>query len=294
MRGAETHTAAGPSHVRGAARLAIAVALCAWAPAAAAQSCHALAATNMVFTNFTPFGPGVAATSTITYNCPPPISQAWIAISVPRTMNAGGNALQFDVYQDANHVTVWPDAPPVAVPASKTGSVTVYGFLPPQDAAAGNYLATLVVSIYTGTIQNRTDTANLAVSTSNFSNTCTIAAGTLSFGSYDPVGANAASPLDAQGTIAIACTRNTSYAVGLGLGSFASGATRQMAAGAQRLAYELYSDPGRATIWSSTSTVGGTAPSIAPITLTVYGRIPRGQAAWAGSYSDTVQSTINF
>ena len=287
-------TRARASRVRGAAKLAAAMALAAWAPSAAAQSCHGLAATNLVFTNYTPFGPGVAATATITYNCPPPLTQAWIAISTPRTMNAGGNSLQFEVYGDATHLAVWPDAPPQLVPASKSGSVTIYGFLPPQDAAAGSYAGTLTVSIYTGTTQNQTATATLAVSTSNFVNTCIIGAGTLAFGTYDPLGANAAGPLDAQGTIQIACTRATSYAVGLGAGNFASGTTRQMASGAQRLPYELYTDAGRGTVWNGTSTVSGTAPSTSPITLTVYGRIAGGQTAGAGSYSDTVQSTINF
>jgi spore coat protein U-like protein len=123
---------------------------------------------------------------------------------------------------------------------------------------------------------------------------CTIGAGALAFGGYDPIGANATAPLDAQGSFQVACTRNTVYAVALGPGSFAAGATRQMANGAQRLAYELYSDPGRTAPWSGASTVAGTAASILPVTLTVYGRIPAGQGVSPGSYADTVQSTINF
>ncbi len=67
-----------------------------------------------------------------------------------------------------------------------------------------------------------------------------------------------------------------------------------MASGAQRLRYELFSDPARTAVWNTTSTVGGTATSIQPIPLTVYGRVPAGQGVGVGSYADAVQSTINF
>jgi spore coat protein U-like protein len=274
-------------------RLVLAVALLAWAPAAAAQRCTGLTATSLVFTNYTPFGPGVSATSTVTYACDPGVTQAWIGIFDQRALASAGNKLQYEIYQSADRSAVWPDVPPVAVPASPNGSVTVYGFLPPQDSAAGSYGGSQRVVLYTGSNQARTDQVVMQVS-AIIAPACTIGAGTLAFGGYDPIGVNAATPLDAQGTFQVACTRNTVYAVGLGPGSFASGATRQMASGAQRLAYELYSDPGRTAVWSGASAVPGTAPSISPVTLTVYGRIPGGQGVVPGAYADTVQSTINF
>jgi spore coat protein U-like protein len=277
----------------GRLRLVLAIALLAWAPVAAAQRCSGLAATNLTFTNYSPFGPGVAATSTITYTCDPGVTQAWIGISDIRALSASGNRLQYELYQNADRSAVWPDAPPVAVPAAASNTVTVYGFLPPQDAAAGNYVGTQRVVLYTGASQTRTDQVIMQV-TAAVAPACTIGAGTLAFGGYDPVGSNAAAPLDAQGTFQVACTRDTTYAVGLGVGSFAAGATRRMANGAERLAYELYSDPGRTAAWSGTGTLSGTAPSISPITLTVYGRIPAGQAVASGAYADTVVSTINF
>ncbi|HSN91504.1 MAG TPA: spore coat U domain-containing protein [Anaeromyxobacteraceae bacterium] len=201
--------------------------------------------------------------------------------------------MQFDVYQSSDLSAAWPDAPPAQVPAAPAGSVTAYGFLPPQDAAAGNYNAVLFVSLFSGPTRTFSGLTVLRVR-SSVAAACTIAAGTLSFGSYDPLGVNAVSPLDAQGTFQVACTRNTGYTVGLGPGGFAAGTVRQMASGAQRLQYELYADPGRTSPWTATATVGGTAPSTAPVTLTVYGRVPAGQPAPAGAYADTVQSTINF
>lgn len=291
------HAAAGvggaPTSRRAWLRLAAALAIAAWAPAAAAQRCTGLAATSMVFTGLSPSGPGVAATATLTYSCEPGATQAWIGIFDQRSVKSSGNALQFEIYQGPDRSTVWPGAPPLAVPVGPAVSVTVYGFLFPQDAAAGTYTGAQRVVLYTGNSQGKTDQVNLPVS-AIVPPSCTIAAGTLAFGGYDPLGANAASPLDAQGTLQIACTRNTIYAVGLGQGSFPAGATRRMASGTERLAYELYRDPARTAPWSTTATVGGTAPSTAPIVLTVYGRIPGGQAVLAGAYADTVQSTVNF
>jgi spore coat protein U-like protein len=294
-RGADvTRARPRPSLLRDALRIALVLALALCASAAEAQSCKLNAVTNMVFTNYTPFGAGVAATSTISYRCPNPVTAAFIGISTPRTMTAGANTLQFELYGEPAHTNVWPSAPPRAVPADKNNVVTVYGLLPPQDAAAGVYQRTLTVSLSTGSPANVTDTITLVVSTSNFVEACIISPGTLAFGSYDPLGANAVAPRDAQASFQIACTRNTGYTVGLGAGSYAAGATRQLANGAQRLQYELYTTAARNVVWNATTTVGGTAPSTSPVTLTVYGRIPGGQAASAGAYADVVQSTINF
>jgi spore coat protein U-like protein len=282
-----------PTSPNAALRMLLAIALLSWAPAAAAQKCSGLTATNLVFTNYSPFGPGVSATSMITYTCDPGVTQAWIGIADIRALSFAGNRMQYEIYTSADRSAVWPGAPPLAVPAGPANTVTAYGFLPPQDAAAGTYSGTQRVILYTGANQAKTDQLVMQVS-AIVAPACTIGAGTLAFGGYDPVGANATAPLDAQGTFQIACTRNTAYAVGLGPGSFASGATRRMANGAERLAYELYSDPGRTAVWSAASTVAGTALGIAPVTLTVYGRVPGGQAVAPGAYADTVQSTINF
>jgi spore coat protein U-like protein len=292
---ADVGARSGPSRAGQRVRACLAIALALWAPAVlAAPTCTLDTPTELVFTGYTPFGAGVSATATITYRCPPPVGNVWIGIAGARVMTAGGDSLQLELYQSPYPGALWGDQPPVAVPSTTKGSVTVFGFLPPQDAAAGSYRGTFLATIYTDTPQTASDTTTLVASTSGFVDTCTIGAGTLAFGSYDPVGAHAASPLDAQGTIQIACTRATSYAVGLGAGGFASGAMRQMANGAGRLQYELYTDPGRTTAWSSTTTVAGTAASTAPVPLVVHGRVPGGQAAPAGAYADTVVSTINF
>ncbi len=138
-----------------------------------------------------------------------------------------------------------------------------------------------------------TATSSLTV-TATVAKICVIGAGTVAFGTYDPVGVNAVAPLDASGAFTVACTKNTAYTVGLGLGNNASGSTRRMTSGADFLSYELYTDNTRTTVWNAVNTVGGTAASIAPVTLTVYGRVAAAQNVADGSFTDTVVSTVNF
>lgn len=278
------------------ARVALALVVGAFAPRAGAQQCQHVSGADMVFTGYSPFGSGASATSTITFDCQKKVTDAWIGISFPRTMiSAAGDTLPFELYQDAGRGSVWPEAAPrVRVQPDKNGSVPVYGFIPPQDAAAGAYQATVTVAIYADGQLIPSATGEMIVRTVVPSQ-CIIDPATLAFGTYDSLGAHATTPLDAQSAIRIACTRNTSYTVGLGTGNNPAGAVRQMANGAGRLQYQLFSDGGRSTVWSTVSTVAGTATSTAPVSLPLYGRVSAGQTPLVGgAYQDIVQSTINF
>lgn len=139
-------------------------------------------------------------------------------------------------------------------------------------------------------------TANLSVTASVASN-CTISTGVLAFGSYDPVVTHASSPLDSTGTVTIRCTKGTTTTIGLGLGSNASGATRRMSDGTDFMDYELFKDGGRTQVWGNANPdlfTPAVAPSSAPRTFTVYGRVAAGQDVEAGSYNDTVIATVNW
>jgi spore coat protein U-like protein len=145
--------------------------------------------------------------------------------------------------------------------------------------------------------QAATATANLAVSASVTAN-CVITAGTLPFGAYDPVVANAAADLNGAGTFTVACTKNAaSVWIGMNTGANASGAQRRMKdAGTDYLNYELYSDAGRTTVWGNTQATGLAYSSTgkAPATINVYGRVPQNQDVAVGAYTDTVVMTVNF
>jgi spore coat protein U-like protein len=142
-----------------------------------------------------------------------------------------------------------------------------------------------------------TATASLSV-TATVANNCTISTTALAFGSYDPVVTHASSPLDSTGTVVIACTKGATASIGLTTGANPSGSTRRMANGAVYLTYEVYKETGRTNVWGNSGTDlvdAGAAPSSAPQTFTVYGRVSAGQtSAVAGSYADTVTATVNF
>lgn len=138
--------------------------------------------------------------------------------------------------------------------------------------------------------------ANLSVSAS-VANNCTISSNAISFGSYDPIVAQATANLDAAGSVVITCTKGATTTIGLDTGANASGGERRLGSAGNYLTYELYQDSSRSTVWSNTGagllTVAA-APSKAARTYSVYARMTGGQDVPAGTYSDTVVATVNF
>ncbi len=144
-----------------------------------------------------------------------------------------------------------------------------------------------------------TATSNLNV-TATVSSTCSITAGTLAFGAYNPV---TGTQVDGTATLSVSCTKGATATVTLGQGANAgTGSTdavpvrRMKDAGTDFLGYSLFSDTGRSTTWGNTAGTGEsyTSTSSAASPLTVYGRITAAQDIPAGSYSDTVVATITF
>jgi spore coat protein U-like protein len=144
-------------------------------------------------------------------------------------------------------------------------------------------------------------TANVTVSATVPKN-CLISAGTLAFGSYDPLGANASTNLDQSGSFTVTCTKTVAWAVGLDAGQNAANvpggvtATRAMSEGSNYLGYEIFTSSTRGTVWDNTSMVSGTGTGTSQ-TVTLYGRVPAGQTGTppsAVSYGDTVVATVNF
>ena len=139
--------------------------------------------------------------------------------------------------------------------------------------------------------------ASLQVS-ATVSKNCTITTTPVAFGSYDSVTANATAPLDQTGGVVVTCTKGAPAKVGLNTGGNAQGTTRRMVGTATEfLAYELYKDSGRATIWGNDASTGldiPAAPNQNPRTFIVYGRVPQAQTAAVGAYTDTVVATVNF
>ncbi|HZA53948.1 MAG TPA: spore coat U domain-containing protein [Candidatus Udaeobacter sp.] len=127
----------------------------------------------------------------------------------------------------------------------------------------------------------------------------------VAFGAYDPVVTNAAggADLDGTGTVGIKCSPGNGSSISLDSGANASGNQRRMQGPAGTssafLNYDLYSDAARTTAWGNGSN-GASALTITASSnaserpFTVYGRVPKGQDVNVGSFSDTVQVTVNF
>lgn len=171
------------------------------------------------------------------------------------------------------------------------------------DFKKNTYVRAIAVSLLLGSFGTSgfagTATSNMAV-TATITANCTIVAGpTLAFGAYDPIVTNAATNLDGTATLSTTCTTGSTPTITLdqglnpAVGSTATVPLRQMASGANRLAYFLYSDAARTTVWSNTGVATPTATGTAQ-TNTVYGRVTSGQNKPVGSYADTVTVTVTF
>jgi spore coat protein U-like protein len=164
--------------------------------------------------------------------------------------------------------------------------------------ALGTTLLVTMLAIPTPPAQATAVTAPLSV-TAIVGAVCNLSTSAVSFGSYDPIGANASTALNAAGSISDTCSNGLVGTITLDAGLYPTGAStasvpaRQMRNGPSVLAYFLYTDSARTNPWGSTGVgIIGTGSTSAPVQ--VYGQIPSGQNAAAGSYADTVTATITF
>lgn len=120
--------------------------------------------------------------------------------------------------------------------------------------------------------------------------TCTVSTAGVAFGSYDPF---ASQPLDSVGSITVHCDTTTSYSATLspGNGSFGN---RLMKDGSHTLAYNLYVDTTRVTVWGDGSGTTSVQSGTSDTPLPVYGRIRAGQNAYVGAYADTIVVTVTL
>jgi len=158
-----------------------------------------------------------------------------------------------------------------------------------------------VVGLMGGTAIAQTVTTTFQVSASVAKN-CFVSANNLAFGAYD---GSSATPLDANTTIGVRCTKNTTFTVDLdaGVTPGATVAQRRMTNGTDDMLYNLYTDGTYGTVWgdgtNGTGQGSGTGAGLgAPQeqTLTVYGRIPGSQGTLSvGSYTETtITVTVNY
>ncbi len=134
---------------------------------------------------------------------------------------------------------------------------------------------------------------------------CTVSTTGINFGTYNPLNTvgNAST-----GTWAVTCTATgsgsgtVSGTLNLSTGASGSYATRTMRAGANKLAYNVYLDPGHSEIlgngsggsYAPTESGTVTAGQIYQVSGALYGFMPASQNVAPGSYADTLVVTVTY
>jgi len=293
----------------------IAIAICFLLAPVAAQAINCtwdVVPTNINFGAYSAFSSSaVTATSAFQFTCTPPatatmtLSRGTSASFNPRIMTRTtlpAITMNYNLFMDAANTIIWGDGTSgtqfltfASTPGLKTYTGTIYATIPAGlNVGPGTYTDTVQVTLDwgTGTI-NQFITMTVIVSAE-----CTVSTTSVNFGAYDPVAANAATPLDSTGTVNVFCTTGTLATVALDLGTHASGSTRRMLSGvANFLTYEVYKDAARSVVWNSVNTDSGTSASKTTAInggFIAYGRIPSGQDVTMGSYNDTLLVTVNY
>ncbi|HET9393308.1 MAG TPA: spore coat U domain-containing protein [Candidatus Rubrimentiphilum sp.] len=168
-----------------------------------------------------------------------------------------------------------------------------------RERAIAALFGALAILIPVLTEASGSATGNLSVNATVNQN-CTASSPTLDFGTYNPITTNATASLDSSTTITVNCAIDSNVRLGFDLGTNASGGhcgpspQRCMVNGSSYLNYNIYasgSDRSADTPWTSpvTETVtGGRA------TISIYGRVPGGQDAVVGVYTDSVVATVYY
>jgi spore coat protein U-like protein len=156
-------------------------------------------------------------------------------------------------------------------------------------------VAAVAASASIASAQDRTTSAPMPVS-AVVSPNCRVTLTPLSFGAYDPLGVNSGNSLDATTRMLLLCTRGSRATINLDRGKNGAG-DRRLSSGDARLAYEIFQDPSRTRVWGNGAeaySLEVTANGLVPREVTVFGRIPPGQAVPSGIYSDVITATVDF
>lgn len=303
----------------------------AWCGSAHAQTCTATAS-NLDFGSVNPIsGAAVAGSGTIHVSCDwtlislQPNAQVCLNLStaVTRALSNGGNAIQYDLYQDSGHTQTWGSSltgsTPITLSIAKpligtTAGATVnfYG----QIAAGQTTVPTTgnASTVYSQSFNAETvlaygyylltppSCASLAAAGSfpftvsaTVTNNCNIGATNLSFGTAGVIGAG----LSATGSLSVTCTNGDAWRISLNGGGSGNVAARAMQrqGGGGSVNYQLYTDSAGTLPWGDgtggTTRVTGTGTGLAQ-SVNVYGRVPAQSTPMPGNYSDTITATIEF
>ena len=179
----------------------------------------------------------------------------------------------------------------------------------------GKRLAILALCLAASGSRAGTTSGSLGVS-ANVNNNCTVSTSPVAFGTYDPIVTNSSTGADVlgSGTLTVNCTKNAgtgggnAVTISLDFGQNATSSPRKMKnASLDLMNYDLYVPAlasGEYTDCTTLSTIWNTTNVLSPPSsfwqgtahaISVCGKIPKGQTTVSvGSYSDTVNVTVNF
>lgn len=233
-----------------------------------------------------------------------------------RSMTAGANTLNYQIYQDSGFTTVWGDSATNGIETiqvssdssgNASGSATMYAktLTGQTTTPAGSYTQTfasgnpnqVTAARGTGTPCTSITSNPTGISfttTATVSNLCTISTSSVNFGSVTSL----SSGVPATGSVTLQCTNGDAYNVGLnaGTGSGATISNRLMTKGSSTIIYSLYQNGTHTSVWGTTlgtNTVAGTGTG-ANQTLTVFGLVPSQTIPAPGTYTDTVVATVTY
>jgi spore coat protein U-like protein len=115
------------------------------------------------------------------------------------------------------------------------------------------------------------------------------------FGAYDVF---SPTPRDSTAVLSVFCDEHSNVTIQLSRGSSPTFVPRTLLKGAATLNYNLFRDAAYSTIWGDGT--GGTSDLTVRInrnhtsTFPVYGRLPAGQDASAGTYADTIIVSVIY
>ncbi len=145
-----------------------------------------------------------------------------------------------------------------------------------------------------------TDSSTMSISAS-VGHSCSMNSSSMTFGAYDGIVANASMALEATAVIVSTCTSGAAAIITINAGASAGSGSadapvRRMTDGeGNYLAYQVYSDVVRGTVWGNTAPTGvalnGTGVSQ---TFTAYGSVLAAQRAAQGIYSDQLSVTVTY
>lgn len=304
---------------------------------AAGITCTSASMSNLSFGTVNPLSSQTDASATLTYTCSnndnkthsalvcfhigEPFGRQWN----PRLMLSGSNTLQFQLYQDPGHTTIWgslgfgsPTPLPVAITltknASTNGSATLYGQVLSSQTAAipGSYTDTYQnadTAVSINDVQGNTAPTSCSASFGNpyfpftvsatVSKQCTVTAGSnLNLGTVAPTATNIAG----NTSVSVTCSNTTPYYVGLlpsNNSTVGAGVMSGTGGNVSKVPYQLYQNAGLTMVWGNTATatsvgngVAGSGTGVAQ-PYNVYAKAPAADFQ-PDTYTDTVVVNVNY